>query len=67
MTDSLLPFTGLTSVTGIVLLIVFVLTGRLFRDAWKARSPYWRLKCVLYGLVALLSFLAIAFIPLKGV
>lgn len=57
----------LTPAAAIFLLIVFVLCGRLFRDAWKAGGAYWRLKCAIYGVLALLSFAAIAFIPLRGV
>ncbi len=60
-------FSTLTPAVAIALLIAFVLCGRLFRDAWKTRGPYWRLKCSIYGVLALVGFLAIAFIPLQGV
>lgn len=60
-------FAGLTPAVGIALLVVFVLFGRLFRDAWKAKAPGWKRKCAVYGGLAFASFLAIAFIPLEGV
>nr|WP_321982261.1 hypothetical protein [uncultured Cohaesibacter sp.] len=48
---------------GIAVLVIFVLSGKVFRDNWKAAGPHWKRNCWLSGIVATLCFLALAFIP----
>ncbi|WP_319484201.1 hypothetical protein [uncultured Cohaesibacter sp.] len=48
---------------GIAILVVFVLSGKVFRDNWKQKGETWKRNCWLSGIVATLCFLAMAFIP----
>nr|WP_321463096.1 hypothetical protein [uncultured Cohaesibacter sp.] len=48
---------------GIIVLVIFVLAGKLFRDNWKAQGPHWKRNCWFAGIVAALCFLALAFVP----
>jgi hypothetical protein len=48
---------------GIAILVVFVLSGKVFRDNWKQKGETWKRNCWLAGIVAILCFLAMAFIP----
>ena len=60
--DQLSNFFGaIPSWVGVVLLVVFILSGRLFRDAWKLQGVRWKLRCWVFGLLALLSFLFLVF------
>jgi hypothetical protein len=60
--DQLSNFFGaMPSWVGVVLLVVFILSGRLFRDAWKLQGARWKLRCWVFGLLALLSFLLLVF------
>ncbi len=49
---------------GIVLLVVLVFSGRTFRENWKAQGPGWKVKCWISGLLALVCFAVLAFVPL---
>ncbi|GHB49365.1 hypothetical protein GCM10007094_43250 [Pseudovibrio japonicus] len=56
--DQLSNFIGvMPSWVGVIFLVVFVLSGRLFRDAWKGQGARWKLRCWVFGLIALISFL----------
>lgn len=55
----------LTPVTGTALLLVMVLCGRQFRENWKAQAEGWALRAWAYGLPVLVSFAALAFLPLR--
>ncbi len=46
---------------GVILLIAFVLSGRLFRDAWKGKGVRWKLRCWVFGMLALMSFSVMVF------
>lgn len=49
---------------GIFLIIVLVFSGRTFRENWKAQGPGWKVKCWISGVIALISFSVLAFVPL---
>jgi cytochrome c oxidase assembly factor CtaG len=50
-------------IVGITLLVLFVIAGKIFRDNWKQQGPNWKVKCWISGVVALVCFLVLAFIP----
>tara|TARA_B100000575_G_scaffold230665_1_gene191672 strand:+ start:237 stop:431 length:195 start_codon:yes stop_codon:yes gene_type:complete len=54
-----------TSFEGVVLLIVMVYFGNLFRRNWIKKEDFWVLKAWIFGLASTISFLIIAFFPLK--
>ena len=54
-----------TSFEGVVLLILMVYFGNLFRKNWIKKESYWVLKAWIFGLVSTISFFIIAFFPLK--
>ena len=54
-----------TSFEGVVLLILMVYFGNLFRKNWIKKGSYWVLKAWIFGLVSIISFFIIAFFPLK--
>jgi len=54
-----------TSFEGVVLLILMVYFGNLFRKNWIKKKSYWVLKAWIFGLVSAISFFIIAFFPLK--
>lgn len=56
--------TSLSPIAGIVLLLVMLFCGRAFRENWKAQAEGWQKKAWLYGCLAFLAFLPIAFLPL---
>lgn len=55
----------LTPLTASLLFLVLVLSGRAFRQNWKAQGDGWTFRAWLYGVPAGVSFLALAFIPLE--
>jgi len=55
----------LTPVTGTALLLVLVFCGRGFRQNWKAQEDGWVLRSWLYAIPVLISFVALAFLPLE--
>lgn len=52
-----------SSLAGIVILIVFVLAGKIFRENWKLKGPNWKRNCWISGLVAAACFGLLAFVP----
>ncbi|WP_319530256.1 hypothetical protein [uncultured Cohaesibacter sp.] len=50
-------------IVGMIILVVFVLAGKVFRDNWKLRGPNWKRNCWLSGLVAAACFGVLAFVP----
>ena len=56
----------LTPVTGVMLLLVMVICGRQFRENWKAQDKGWQQRAWMYGLPVLVSFIALAFVPLDA-
>lgn len=55
----------LTPVTGTLLLLVLVFCGRGFRQNWKAQEEGWVRRGWLYAIPVLISFTALAFLPLE--
>lgn len=54
-------------IVGIAILVVFVVSGKVFRDSWKLQGSYWKVKCWIAGLIAAACFGALAFIPFQPV
>ncbi|MCT4657373.1 MAG: hypothetical protein N4A65_16390 [Cohaesibacter sp.] len=48
---------------GIALLLVFVISGKVFRDNWKLQGGNWKRNCWLSGILASLCFAILAFVP----
>ena len=47
----------------LILLIIFIIFGRLFIVNWKNKKEGWQLKAWIYGNISLISFLLLAFLP----
>ena len=45
------------------LLIIFIVFGRLFIVNWKNKKEGWQTKAWIYGIITLISFLILAFLP----
>jgi hypothetical protein len=56
----------LSPLAGITLLLVMIFAGRAFRINWRAQAPGWRRRAWLYGVPSMVSFLALALIPLDS-
>ncbi len=64
-----LPHTlHLTPLTGTILMVIVVLAGHRFRKAWKDREsdPRWTRRAWIYGTVAFLGLIVLAFVPLDA-
>lgn len=48
----------------LILLIIFIIFGRLFIVNWKNKKEGWQSKAWINGIIALISFLILAFLPL---
>ena len=48
----------------LILLIIFIISGRLFIINWKNKKEGWQSKAWINGIIALISFLILAFLPL---
>ncbi|MTI16045.1 hypothetical protein E1162_02195 [Rhodobacteraceae bacterium RKSG542] len=46
---------------GIVFLITFAITGRLFRDNWRQQNEGWQNRCWVFGSAAVISFALMVF------
>lgn len=55
----------LTPPVAIMLLIVAVSCGHIFRDNWKNKPHNWKQRAWVYGCPACVALLALGFIPLK--
>ena len=47
----------------LILLIIFIIFGRLFIVDWKNKKEGWKTKAWINGIITLISFLILAFIP----
>lgn len=56
----------LSPLTATLLLVLMLVSGRMFRDAWKQRPSRWAAKCWAYGLVSFAAFVLLAFVRLEG-
>ena len=48
----------------LILLIIFIVFGRLFIVNWKNKKKGWRTKAWINGIITLISFFILAFFPL---
>ena len=48
----------------LILLIIFIVFGRLFIVNWKNKKEGWQTKAWINGIITLISFLILAFLPL---
>lgn len=55
----------LTPLSGVLLMLAMIFSGRAFRQNWKAQEDGWVRRAWLYGVPAALAFFALAFIPLE--
>ncbi|WP_083097002.1 hypothetical protein [Pseudophaeobacter leonis] len=53
----------LTPLTATVLIFLAVLAGNRYRRVWKTEGPRWQLW--LFGLLAALALLTLAFVPMQ--
>lgn len=56
----------LTPLTGVLLVFAVVICGHRFRLAWKQQGPGWRIRAWIFGLVAGLGLLLLAFLPFSA-
>ena len=47
----------------LILLIIFIVFGRLFIVNWKNKKKGWQTKAWINGIITLISFLILAFLP----
>ena len=47
----------------LILLIIFIIFGRLFIVNWKNKEEGWQTKAWINGIITLISFLILAFLP----
>ena len=59
----LASYLTLTPLTATVLIFLAVLAGNRYRRVWKADGPRWQLW--LYGLLAAVALLTLAFVPMQ--
>ncbi|WP_224823825.1 hypothetical protein [Cognatishimia sp. MH4019] len=55
----------LTPLTATVFFVILVFCGRGFRQNWKAQEDGWVLRGWLYAIPVLISFTALAFVPME--
>ncbi|MEM7214500.1 MAG: hypothetical protein AAF423_03065 [Pseudomonadota bacterium] len=55
----------LTPLTATILLIFAVSFGHMFRQNWKDQKKNWKMRAWIYGCLAAIAFLVLAFTPLK--
>lgn len=55
----------LTPLIATILIFLAVLAGNRYRRVWKAEGPRWQLW--LFGLIAALALLTLAFVPMQGI
>ena len=49
----------------LILLIIFIIFGRLFIINWKIKKEGWQTKALIYGIITLITFFILAFLPLN--
>lgn len=59
----LASYLTLTPLTATVLIFLAVLAGNRYRRVWKADGPRWQLW--LFGLLAAVALLTLAFVPMQ--
>ena len=48
-----------------VLLVAMIYCGKVFRQNWAVQEPGWVKRAWIYGALAFLSFVVVAFVPLE--
>jgi hypothetical protein len=54
----------LNPLLGAVLLVAMIYCGKVFRQNWVSQRPGWVKRAWVYGSLAFLSFVVVAFVPL---
>lgn len=62
--DKFFEFFSYSLSNSLILLIIFIVFGRLFIVNWKNKKEGWQSKAWINGIIALISFLILAFLPL---
>lgn len=55
----------LTPLVAVILLVLAVGSGHLYRENWKLKPENWLKRAWIFGTIACLSLLALAFLPLR--
>ena len=63
--DKFVEFFSYSLSNSLILLIIFIISGRLFIINWKNKKEGWRTKAWVNGIIVLTSFLMLAFLPLN--
>ena len=58
-------FFSYSSSYDLILLLIFVVFGRLFIINWRNKNEGWQTKAWVNGIIVLISFLMLAFLPLN--
>lgn len=60
------PDLYLSPALGALIVFVVVVCGHRFRLAWKEQTPGWHRRAWIFGLIAAVGLLALAFLPLQS-
>ena len=61
--DKFVEFFSYSLSNSLILLIIFIIFGRLFIVNWKNKKEGWHTKAWISGIITLISFLILAFLP----
>ena len=61
--DKFVEFFSYSLSNSLILLIIFIFLGRLFIVNWKNKKEGWQTKAWINGIITLISFLILAFLP----
>ena len=61
--DKFVEFFSYSLSKSLILLIIFIIFGRLFIVNWKNKKEGWQTKAWINGIITLISFLILAFLP----
>ena len=61
--DKFVEFFSYSLSNSLILLIIFIIFGRLFIVNWKNKKEECQTKAWIYGIITLISFLILAFLP----
>ena len=62
--NNFVEFLSYSPSDALILLIIFIVFGRLFIVNWKNKKEGWETKAWINGIITLISFLILAFLPL---
>ncbi len=63
--NKFVEFFSFSSSYDLILLIIFIVFGRLFIVNWKNKDKGWQTKAWINGIITLISFMILAFLPLN--